>query len=115
MQTNTTRCDCFQPDGRPVNPEVLFEGTDTTNSSYGEVTLSRCQRCTTAWLRFFIEYESFSRSGRWYRVPLPADCVAKVTAENAVAMVNEMTPRFAGGSRFNSNGFETTASVDLAP
>jgi DNA helicase-2/ATP-dependent DNA helicase PcrA len=25
MQTNTTGRDCFQPDSRPVNPEVLLE------------------------------------------------------------------------------------------
>ncbi|MDR5812060.1 hypothetical protein QCE62_00470 [Caballeronia sp. LZ033] len=115
MQTKTTGCGCFQPNGRLVSPEVLFDGTDTTNSSYGDVTLSRCQNWSTVWLRFFIEYESFGRSGRWYRAPVPAELVSDVTAENAIQMLNTLEPRFAGGSHFDSTGFETKALVDLRP
>ncbi|TCG08690.1 hypothetical protein BZM27_10510 [Paraburkholderia steynii] len=94
---------------------MLFEGIDKTNSRYGEVTLSRCQHCSTAWLRFFIEYESFSHSGRWYRAPVPCEREIEVTAERAIEMLNSLEPRFAGGSYFNSEGFETRARVDLQP
>jgi hypothetical protein len=108
-------CECFEPAKGPVSPEVLYSGVDTTNSNYGEVTLSRCQRCATVWLRFFIEYESFSRSGRWYRAPIPAERVSGVAAEHAISLLNSLSPRFAGGSYYDSTGFETRGRVALQP
>ena len=109
------KCECFEPAGSPVNPEILFVGVDTTKSNYGDVTLTRCRSCSTAWLRFFVEYESVSRSGRWYRAPVPPEREAEVTAENAIEILNSLEPRFAGGSFFNSDGFATKAEVDLRP
>lgn len=115
MNVTATACECFEATGRLINPEVLFDGVDTTNSSYGDVTLFRCHGCSTAWLRFAIEYESFSRSGRWYRAPVPPEREAEVTAENAIEMLNSLKPLFAGGSRFDSPGFETHGRVNLHP
>lgn len=87
QSVHPTGCECFEAAGGPVNPEVRFNGVDTTNSNYGDVTLSKCTRCSTVWLRFFIEYESFSRSGRWYRAPIPPERLSEVTAESAVSIL----------------------------
>jgi hypothetical protein len=116
MEANTLNgCECFEPASGPVSPEMLYSGVDTTNSNYGEVTLSRCQRCGTAWLCFYIEYESISRSGRWYRAPVPAERLPEVTAESAISVLNSLKPRFAGGSYYDSTGFETNGCVSLQP
>jgi hypothetical protein len=113
--TNPTGCECFDPELGPVSPEILLTGVDTTNSAHGDVVLSRCRRCSTVWLRFQIEYESFSRSGRWYRGPVPPEQVPGITAENAISVLNSLEQRYAGGSYFDSPGFETKSRVSLQP
>ncbi len=115
QSVHPTGCECFEAAGGPVNPEIIFSGVDTTNSNYGDVTLSKCTRCSTVWLRFFIEYESFSRSGRWYRAPIPPERLSEVTAESAISVLNSLEPRFAGGSYYDSTGFETKGRVSLQP
>jgi hypothetical protein len=108
-------CSCFEPAVRLINPKQIYSGVDTEHSSYGEVSVEQCSGCMTFWLSFYIEYESFSRSGRWFRAPLPASLVAEVSANNAIDVLNTLTPRYAGGSYYDSAGFITESKVNLNP
>jgi hypothetical protein len=58
---------------------------------------------------------AFSRSGRWFRAPVPDDRITEVTAASAIGMLNTLEPRFSGGSYYDSNGFEALGRVNLSP
>jgi len=108
-----TACRCARPpflytdyDSRPV-------GIDTTNGRYGEVTIETCRHCGALWLRYLVEYEAFSRSGRWYRGLVTEEIARSVTPETAVAILQSLPIRFAGGSYFDSTGFEDEGHIDV--
>lgn len=61
----------------------------------------RCAQCHTPWLRAFLEYESFSRSGRHYRAPTTDEALMDITAPEALQVIEGAAFRIRGGSRFD--------------
>ena len=57
--------------------------------------------CQRLWLRYFVEYEAFSRSGRWAR-GLISEAEAEVIApEDAPAHLERLPSYLYGGSYFD--------------
>jgi hypothetical protein len=110
-----TDCRCLTPsfDYRDFDSAAL--GVDETDGRFGEVTIETCKVCGRRWLRYFVEYEAFSRSGRWYR-GLVTDAIAcTVQPESAVDVLQSLAWRFAGGDYFDSTGFKSTGPVIVDP
>lgn len=82
-----------------------------------EVSIATCMHCGTSWLRYFVEYPSFSRSGRWWKVAMSPEQATAISPHSAKAFIEAQSEAFVGGSYFNSTGFKEQApvEVDLRP
>ncbi|MBI5513831.1 MAG: hypothetical protein HY909_08690 [Deltaproteobacteria bacterium] len=98
-------CRCLHPPFHHSDYTETWVGVDPTHGRYGEVTLETCRHCGRVWLRYLVEYEAFKGSGRWYRALLPPAERADLHPTGAVALLERLEPRFAGGSYFASAGF----------
>ena len=99
-------CVCLEPPFHFTNFDRRSVGIDETNGRFGEVSIETCLQCGRKWLRYFVEYEAFSRSGRWYRGLIADKVVDTVTPETAVTILESLNWHFCGGSYFNSTGFK---------
>lgn len=72
-----------------MSAEIVFSGVDTTNSDYGEVTLSICH-CATLWLQFFIEYGRLVGLADGIGAPVPSDRLSEVKAESTLRILNSL-------------------------
>ena len=100
---DTTDCLCLQQG--PAAQDIIEErdiGTDKTEGRLAEVTLTRCARCHRRWLRYFVEYESFSRSGRWCAAVIDETAAATMTPEAAPAYLAAAPWHIYGGSYFKN-------------
>jgi hypothetical protein len=75
-------------------------GVDETNGRFADVRVDNCVRCGTLWLRYFVEYEAFSRSGRWARGSISADEARSITPETAEEHLSTLPEYLADGSYF---------------
>lgn len=82
--------------------EVKNVGEDKTNGRFGTVTIRECLHCKRLWLHYFVEYEVYSRSGRYYMGLIIPDMVEKITAETAVDYLNNLDWTLYGGSFFDN-------------
>jgi len=108
-------CVCTEPPFWHEDYESRFVGVDKRNGRYGEVAIETCKHCGRKWLRYFVEYEAFSSSGRWYRGIVSPEMEAMLTPENAVEMLESLPRYFYGGSYFSTAGMEGSGPlrVDL--
>jgi len=81
-------------------------GVDETNGRNGEVTVETCRACGRKWLRYFVEWEWFSESGRWYRGLVTAEMVERLKPEQAPELLSSLPRYFYGGSYFRTTGRE---------
>ncbi len=98
------QCICMEPPFHHTNFDSLSMGIDETNGRFAEVSIETCKQCGRRWLRYFVEYEAFSRSGRWYRGLITDEMAERVTPATAVSILQNLETRFCGGSYFNSSG-----------
>jgi hypothetical protein len=100
-----TDCLCFKP---PLNysdfDQRNLKGYDETDGRFGEVSIETCKHCGTKWLRYFVEYEAFTKSGRWYRGVVSDEVSEAVTLESAVSILEGLDWWIRGGSYFISDG-----------
>src|SRR5262245_62183010 len=97
-------CRCMTPPLDFRDYDKTFVGVDETHGRYGDVTIERCKHCGALWLHYLVEYESHSRSGRWYRGIVTTEVAKTVRPEAAVAVLQSLPWRLAGGSYFESRG-----------
>src|SRR5690606_3724726 len=98
------KCRCFIPPLHYMNYEKVTLGVDKTNGRFGDVSLFTCIHCGTKWLHYYAEYESFSRSGRWYKGIISDKEAKEITPESAVAYLEGLDWYIFGGSFFSSQG-----------
>lgn len=91
--------------------EVRHVGVDPQNGRYGQVTLRRCLHCQRLWLHYFVEYEAFSRSGRYFMGLITPEAAETITAETAVEYLDRLDWHLYGGSFFGRAGRSTTRGV----
>ena len=106
-----SECRCMTPPFYFLDYDSQSLGVDETNGRFGEVTIETCKECGKKWLRYFVEYPSFSESGRWYRGLVTPEIVKLVTPERALELLASLPWHFYGGSYFRSTGRRGTGPV----
>lgn len=87
-----------------VDFDATVIGVDMTNSRYGEVSVDTCKSCGTHWLTYFVEYEAFTASGRYFRGMVSPEQLPGLTAERAAEVLGSLPWHFRGGSYFRTSG-----------
>lgn len=105
------KCDCLDPDWSAAAFDREELGAD---ESYGEASIDRCRGCGRAWLHYLIEFEGFSRSGRWFRGLLAPETA--VTAADALQILGELPDGYlAGGSYYDGRPQRMSGPPDVSP
>ncbi len=107
------KCRCLKPPFKGEDYDVASVGIDETNGRYGDVEIETCKHCGQKWLRYFVEYEGFTKSGRWYRGILTPEMQQLLTPENAVQLLESLPAHFYGGSFFMTAGAESSGSISV--
>jgi hypothetical protein len=106
--SETDACPCLGAD-------THFCGFDTkpigVDDQYGEISIWICKKCGRNWLRYFIEYEYLTASGRVFTGVISPEAAAKVKAETAVDLFASMEWYFRGGSAFGKDFLRTTGPL----
>ncbi|MCJ8153942.1 hypothetical protein MKJ01_09255 [Chryseobacterium sp. SSA4.19] len=108
-------CVCEKPNAHYTEYRSSELGIDHTNGRYAEVTIQQCKLCQRIWIHYFVEFESFSKSGRWYKGIVSKKDRPNITSENAVEFLESIDWYVYGGSYFDSTGMfgQGKLSVDL--
>lgn len=93
-------CVCLTAGPKWPQYEERYIGIDRTNGRYADVELHRCKLCRRLWLRYHVEYEAFSRSGRWAEGIIDDATAAIVTPERAPDILSRLPWHICGGSWF---------------
>ena len=109
--TGQDECRCMTPPFDYRDYASREVGVDETHGRFGEVAIETCRVCGRTWLRYLVEYEAFTGSGRWFRGLVPGDVARKVTPEAAIGVLESLEWYFAGGSYFRSRGFRASGPV----
>jgi len=91
-------CYCESPSFDYRDYEITDLGMD---SNYADISISICKKCGSRWLKYLIEEEYYSKSGRWWRVKLD---LPKIDTEAAKEYIENQTSCFIGGSYFGHGG-----------
>jgi len=97
-------CACEKPDSNYTEYRSSELGIDHTNGRYAEVSIQQCKLCQRIWIHYFVEFESFSKSGRWYKGIVSKKDRPQITPENAVEYLESLDWYVFGGSYFDSSG-----------
>jgi hypothetical protein len=99
--------DCKCLDGGPIcapGDKARHLGVDTTAGRFADVTLRRCAGCGRLWLRYQVEYEAFTASGRWAEAPIDAASAAAMTPAAAAGFLERAPFHRYGGSYWGHGG-----------
>jgi hypothetical protein len=100
-----TECRCLiEGPQRPDITDEHYLGCDKTSGRFADVTLRRCSRCKRLWLRYSVEYEAFTASGRWAEAPIDDDDAAAMTPETAAAFLDRAEFAVFGGCYYGHAG-----------
>jgi hypothetical protein len=105
-------CRCERGDARHDEFDSRFVGVDPTAARFAEVTLERCRSCGRLWLRYLVEHEAFSRSGRWARGPISEEDAATITPHQAEPFLNGLRHYLYGGSYFDGRWGRRSGPMD---
>lgn len=83
------------------------------DSRFAEVSVLVCRECGQRWLRYFYEVESFSGSGRWYLGAITPEQATALSAEQAKAMLEQLSWYYYGGSYFQGRSGKTAGEILL--
>lgn len=103
MTVDNIPCSCLEmPDNIPAVPlqHVRRIGVDVTNGRYGDVELLQCQQCNRYWLHYFVEYEAFTASGRWFMGVITPEQAQGLTPDKAIPLLESLDWHLWGGSYF---------------
>lgn len=99
-----SECRCMTPPFSYQDFDTSPLGVDTTKGRNAEVTVETCKACGSVWLRYFVEWEWHSESGRWYRGPVTWERVWQLKPEQAPELLAGLPWYFYGGSYFRTTG-----------
>jgi hypothetical protein len=98
------KCKCFIPPLHYTDYQISYMGVDETNGRFAEVTLQTCIHCGIKWLNYLVEFEAFTKSGRWYRGVIPENELKNIQPGKVVAYFEGLDWFIFGGSYFSSTG-----------
>ncbi len=99
-----SKCKCYEPPFNSSNFERFEIGVDNTNSRYGEISKLVCKICNQTWVEYFVEFEAFKESGRWYRSEISNFELSILKPNETQQFIENKGWFFYGGSYFKSNG-----------
>jgi len=105
-------CPCLS--AGPRIPDVIDErqvGRDETEGRFADLTLRRCSRCRRLWLRYQVEYEAFTASGRWVEAPIDEATAITLTPEAAPGFLDRAEFYIYGGSYFGHAGRRSSGPI----
>jgi hypothetical protein len=97
-------CRCHSPDASYRQFTSRYLGVDETDGRYADVEILQCVDCGQLWLRYHVEYEGFSKSGRWARGQLTAEEASAMTPDAAGDAFTAMSGYLYGGSFYGRSG-----------
>ena len=107
------KCICETLPLNHTNYTTQVIGVDQREGRFGEVEIKKCRHCQRSWLRYFVEYEHITRSGRWYLGLINDKIIPQLTPENSTEYLEEMEWYFMGGSYFSSTGKVSSGKLIL--
>lgn len=111
-----TRAGCGCLASGPVGAELVRDvGSDPTNGRYADVTVHRCASCGQTWLRYQVEWEGFSGSGRWAKAPITEAAAGTIRAEEAAAYIDAAPWHLRGGSYWSGGPHKGTGPLRWGP
>ena len=102
----------------PKYPDVSDErdvGCDLTEGRFADVTLLRCARCGRLWLRYAVEYEAFTASGRWAEAPIDDASAANIRPETAAKFLETVDWHIRGGSYWGHTAKRNGGPIHWGP
>lgn len=97
-------CSCEKPTSNYTEYRSSGLSTDHTNGRYAEVSIQQCKLCQRIWIHYLVEFEHYSKSGRWYKGIVSKKDRPNITPENAVEYLESLEWYVFGGSYFESTG-----------
>lgn len=94
--------------------EVRFIGVDETAGRFGQVSLKQCRHCRRYWLHYFVEYEAFKGSGRYFMGLIEPEVANSLTPDRALEYLESLEWHLFGGSYFGGKGRSTTSKINVA-
>lgn len=106
LGTIKIKCNCEKPVWlyHLDKVDVIVVGIDRNEGRFGDVKIIKCPACGNLWLHYHVEYEAFSKSGRWFRALISPEEVNQITPENAVNILEKKEWHIYGGSYFETMG-----------
>ena len=105
MSVATQLRTCMSPDATYNQFRPWSElDQDTTEGRYADVSVTQCLTCDRLWLSYRLEYEGFSRSGRWARGEIDAYMASTMRPEGAPSYLAALPTHLYGGSYFGRSG-----------
>jgi len=75
--------------------------TDKTEGRFADVDVHECIECDRLWLKYQVEYGSFSRSARWARGVIDPETARLIRSEDATAFLERLPSYLRGGSHYD--------------
>ena len=92
---------------------VRFVGIDPTHGRFGEVNIKRCTACGQLWLHYFVAYEAFTGSGRYFMGVISSAEAETISADDAVEYLNTLAWHLYAGSFFFGKKGRQTGHVNV--
>lgn len=105
-------CTCLIAGPRRADIAATIDiGVDETRGRFASVDIDRCGRCQRLWLRYQVEYEAFTASGRWATCPINETNAACITPEAAADFIDRQPWYIYGGSHWRHAGKRGSGKV----
>jgi len=105
------RCICMTPPFHSSDFDSDPVGIDDRQGRFGEVSIEACTKCNQRWLRYFVEYEGFSNSARWYRGCISDKEAKEMTPHGAIEVLERLDWYYYGGSYFATPGIRGSGEL----
>ncbi|NND82913.1 MAG: hypothetical protein HKN50_10840 [Gammaproteobacteria bacterium] len=106
-------CRCSEPPFYYKDYESKDIGVDPNDPKFGEVSMDLCRSCDKLWLKYHIEWDGYSRSGRWYRGEVTPEQAEGITPQKAAELLKMAEWHFKGGSYYKSGGIRVQGGASL--
>ncbi|MBZ0282684.1 MAG: hypothetical protein K8L97_18225 [Anaerolineae bacterium] len=95
-------CPCLEESQQHTHYQHIRSlGVDETNGRFGDVELWQCKSCGRYWLRYLVEYEHLTASGRYFMGLITLEGVDNLPPEKTIPYLESLDWHFYGGSYFD--------------
>ena len=91
--------------------QVKSVGVDETNGRFGEANIWQCKSCGQHWLHYLVEYESFTKSGRYFMGLITPETAETLSPDQAIDYLNQLDWHLYGGSYFDGRTGRSNRNV----